>query len=229
MIDTIIVEDMESIKYNLNNINKDMVELHCMLSSSLNEKELKNAQEMINKLNSDFEFLTFEYNSYVNDINERLKRKKDIYSRRSKYCAIVAVIPVIGLFLAVFLVLRNYNRLLEIRVSQDLLNEFSDEISPNIKIISEMLERKNVLINRITNKRNNYYSNKLDLYSFVIELLNDEDYSILNKLNNETKKAIIKILQKDLNTDCNDLLKLLNEEKIKKNNSKKLIKKLEFF
>lgn len=222
-----IIEEMENIKEKIKKLNIDVVELHCTLSSNyLSSDEIIEARNLLKQVHNEFDLLNKEYISYIDEINEKLDKKKSKYSNNCKYFAAFAIIPCIGLFLAVCLVLKNYNKLLETKISKIELDRFIDEVSPNIKIINDMIIRKELLLQKLTNNSNNSTVNECTkndcLINLIENLISEDDFSNLNQVDSNTKLEIIKYLQQDLNTNCNDIIFLLKEEK--KLHTKKLIK-----
>ena len=209
----------------MNELNTKMVDLHCdLISKNLSIDELRDLQDRLNSLAICYHMFEMTFHGEVDSLKKDLTEKRDKHSRRSKYFTAFAIIPGIGLLLAVYLVLHNYNITLEAKLELKSLEDIENEIDANLSIMERMLNSKFIFINnrfaQLANDQANiiqgYDTTKDIVYYDANEMITNylECYELnLDDVEPETQKAMIKMLQIDLHTDNNDLMQLLEKAK----------------
>lgn len=215
----------------------ELVDIHCSLNSSIRDLgEFRMLQERLDTLTTKYYMDKNSFEDVFKDLQRRFERYGAILKNNALIAIFALIIPYIGLILG--LTIECFNLIYLKKVKDDLkyLGEYSDYVETKFNIIKTNIEIKydflNSKLKEYANKKNRVELDYDDDYTFyyanqiLSNYLKGHDVAI-EDIDPKIILAMKCMLQIDLKSDCDDLMKLLNDAKRESlENSVEKVKKL---
>ncbi len=223
------MEIINEYKEKIDNFNTRIVDIHCRLASTNCElKELRQIQKDLDRLTAEYYLFETFCDETIEDTRNQMKNMEAKYKKRKYYLLLWALIPVLGFLITLVLLVKNHIDLKTVQTAESYLNDVEKELTEKSEMIEKNLQSKFAFLDKKLSSyvgsdvekgqaiyyANEIISNYLDGYDVWPELLDPITQDLMRQM-----------LQKDLQSENDDLEDLLYLARVKNDDEQKLSRK----
>jgi len=207
------MELINEYKDKIDDYNTRIVDIHCRLAASNCElSELRQIQKDLDRLTAEYYLFETFCGETIDDTQQQMKNMEAKYIKRKHSLFLWALLPVLGLLIALVLLAKNHFDLKTVQTAESYLIDAKKELTEKCEMIEKNLQSKFAFLDK---KLSNYIGREDEkdhsLY-YVNEIISNyiDGYDVCPELLDPiTQELMLLMLQKDLQSDCTDLEDLL--------------------